>query len=81
MKKVLKFSKKIIIIAIANITIYTLAIIILSCYNIAIPDTLNTCFFAFWSAEAGVLGLIKSVETFAEWYEKSKSKAKINKKR
>ena len=48
-----------VVFCIRSLIIFTVIIILLSCFSIAIPESLITCFFAAFGGEFLVCGLIK----------------------
>ena len=54
-----KFSKKVVIAILAEVTAFTVAMIVVYMKTGGTPDTLIVSFFSFIGGEAGVLGLIR----------------------
>ena len=54
-----KFSKKVVIAILAEVTAFTVAMIVVYMKTGGTPDTLFVSFFSFIGGEAGVLGLIR----------------------
>lgn len=66
LKKVLRFSKKIVLIMFIGAGIFTVVMIITYFIIGSVPDTLITEFFGFFKLEGGALGIIKVSETAIE---------------
>jgi len=62
--KLVRFSKKIIIVSISSVIGFAIAVLIIT-YPYP-PDILISKFIEFFEAESGVLGVIKVVETIVE---------------
>lgn len=58
-----KFSKIIVVVLLASVAVFTVAMTTIFCVMGSVPDSLITAFFAFAAGEAGFLGLIKHGET------------------
>lgn len=58
-----KFSKIIVVVLLAAVAVFTVAMTAIFCVVGSVPDSLVTAFFAFAAGEAGFLGLIKHGET------------------
>lgn len=54
-----KFSKKVVVAILAEVTAFTVAMIVVYMKTGGTPDTLIVSFFSFIGGEAGVLGLIR----------------------
>lgn len=54
-----RFSKKVVIAILAEVTAFTVAMIVVYMKTGGTPDTLIVSFFSFIGGEAGVLGLIR----------------------
>lgn len=54
-----RFSKKVVITILAEVTAFTVAMIVVYMKTGGTPDTLIVSFFSFIGGEAGVLGLIR----------------------
>ncbi len=65
----LRFASLIVIIAIVNITIFTVVMIVTHFITMSTPDTLIMSFFAFWGTEMGVLAFKRAIEKSINSYE------------
>lgn len=54
-----KFSKKVVVAILAEVTVFTVAMVAVYMKTGGTPDTLIVSFFSFIGGEAGVLGLIR----------------------
>lgn len=61
-KDPIKFSKRIVVLVLISVLVFTVTMIFVFLRTGAVPDTLVTAFFAFAGGEAGVLGLLRHSE-------------------
>ena len=62
----LRFSKKVVIILLVSVAVFTVTMIVTYYTTGSVPDTLVTEFFGFFKIEGGILGVLKAVETFID---------------
>lgn len=67
----LRFSKKIIILSVGSVLVFTVAMSVMYVYTGSVPDTLITEFIGFFRLEGGTLGLIKVAETIVKIFTKT----------
>ena len=58
-----KFSKVVVVVLLASVAVFTVAMTAIFCIKGPVPDSLVMAFFTFAAGEAGFLGLIKHGET------------------
>lgn len=77
-KAKLKFSKKIIILMLITVLLFTITMIVTFWRFGAVPDALIEPFFGFFGIEGGALGIIKVSEVIAEKIEVKRGKRNEN---
>lgn len=77
-KKVLRFSKKVLIFVLCHITIFAVAMTVIFCVKGDVPDTLITEHYRYFGIESGALGIIKISENVIEKINERKNKQDEN---
>lgn len=75
-KKAMRFSKKVVVLMLISVLIFTLGMVAIYLFTGAIPDTLVTEFYSFFKIEGGVLGIISVGKKLTEWLSNKTEKRK-----